>query len=96
MMLVLTTGRDHWRRALALAVCVLPLLGAAEDKEKELERLRSKIEALQRDVERDIRRRDSLRADLRKAELRVAATSRNLQKIRAERKEWMSTNSTSC
>ncbi len=85
MMLVLTTGRDHWRRPLALAVCVLPLLGAADDKEKELEQVRSKIDALQRDVERDIRRRDSLRADLREAELRVAAASRNLQKIRAER-----------
>ncbi len=83
------TGRlPRWIASSLVALGISGGLPAAVDDppEQELRAVRSRIEALQRGIGRDMERRDALTARLRDTELLAASVSRNLEALRAERR----------
>ena len=69
--------------ALLVALMSLPAAGQ-DDPERELARLQAEISRLQRDVERQIGRRDDGARELREIELALAATEAEQRRIAAE------------
>lgn len=88
------------RRAIFVVVTLVLLAGALQHgavdaarpgevktREAELRKLRSRLQDLRDDLQKDIRKRDQLNASLRDAEKQEAAASGRLQQVRGERKQ---------
>jgi septal ring factor EnvC (AmiA/AmiB activator) len=75
-------GRAKFGSAATLLVALMPCPGAGQDDpERELARLQAEIVSLQRDVERQIGRRDDGARELREIELALAATEAEQRRI---------------
>jgi septal ring factor EnvC (AmiA/AmiB activator) len=71
--------------ALAAVLAIAPAVGGDADSEAQLERVRERIEVLRSEMRADVEKRDAIAARLRDSEEQVAAASRRLGSIRADR-----------
>lgn len=77
-------ARAIFGSAATLVLALVPCLGSSQDDpERELARLQAEIGRLERDVERQIGRRDDGAAELREIELALAATEAEQRRIAA-------------
>lgn len=66
-------------------LAIAPAVGGDADSEAQLERVRERIEVLRSEMRADVEKRDAIAARLRDSEEQVAAASRRLGSIRADR-----------